>query len=147
MNADHFTGYYRGFGLGDQPGLLGKNYIGVRFEGEGEVVDTRFLSHDTARFTARFADGRLFAEGECRIKWMGLNEPDPDSWNAVLNAKYFDPQGKLASEIVDGTGVQTYWTSDGVKVWERTVKDGKTTGLRRWSPTGEERPVWKEHWP
>ncbi len=144
LNVDYFTGYYRGFGLGDQPGFFGKNYFGVRFEGEGAIVDSQFLSHDTARFVDRFTDGRVRAEGECRIEWINPDEPDPDFWNAVLNAKYYDPQGNLASEIVNGTGVQTYWTSDGAKVWERTVKQGKTSELRRWSPTGEEQPVRKE---
>ncbi|MDZ4782592.1 MAG: hypothetical protein SGJ19_20285 [Planctomycetia bacterium] len=148
MNVDYFTGYYRGFGLGDQPGFFGKNYFAVRFTDTkeiGGVVESRFLSHDKARFVDRFVDGRLRAEGECRIEWLA--EPDPDFSYGVLNAKYYDPQGKLASEIVDGTGVQTYWAINGVKVWERTVKQGKTTELRRWSPTGEDQPVSKEYWP
>jgi hypothetical protein len=139
MNVDYFTGCYRGFGMGDQPGFFGKNYFGIRFEGEGAIVDSHFLSHDTARFVDRFADGRVRSEGECRIEWINPYEPDADFWNAVLNAKYYDPKGNLASEIVDGTGVQTYWTSDGVKVWEHTLKDGKSTHLRTWNINGESR--------
>jgi hypothetical protein len=146
VNEEMFTGYYRGFGFGDQPGFFGKNFFGVTMDYQGEHWEMRFAGKGVAQFEGRDADGRLRAEGVCHVTFSDGDFPDP-VFDNVVNASYYDPQGKLAAQVIDGTGVQIYWARNGVKTWERIMKNGKTVDLKIWNSKGEARSSPKEYWP
>ena len=55
----------------------------------------------------------------------------------MKEGKYYDPSGKLGSEVKDGTGVQTYWNTSGVKVWELGLKGYKRARVSMWDDNGK----------
>ena len=121
------------------PGILGRNYCRVRLvprnEEEG-FTDVSFAGEGWNRFRGTYPNGTLREEGVC---WVMLNcgvEPFPDLSN-VKEGKYYDPSGKLRSEIKDGNGVQTYWTCGGTKVWELELEDSKRIRLSMWHDNGQ----------
>lgn len=125
LAAASYVGYYYGFGLADRPGIFfGRNYYRVRMaptRAEDGLTDVGFSGVGWNRFRETYPNGTLREEGIRRVTLNGTFneglEPDPDLHD-VKEGKYYDPSGKLGSEVKDGTGVQTYWNTSGVKVWE-----------------------------
>jgi hypothetical protein len=142
LNPSFYVGYYHGLGLINEPGFFGKNWCRISFSTTSldgtSIVDFRREGYNS--FCEYYGDGRLRAEGECMVEIDGpADQPYPDI-NDVDDATYYRPDGNVGSRVVNGTGTQTYWMSDGRMVWELRLHDHKRTRLRMWnSPTG----TWK----
>ena len=144
LTAASNTGYYFGFGLINKPGILfGKNYYRVRLAptaDEDGFTDVVFAGEGWNTFRGTYPNGTLREEGVCRVYWNGTFsgglEPDPDL-SDVKDGKYYDPTGKLASEVKNGTGVQTYWNCKGIKIWELELKDFKRARVSQWHDDGQ----------
>jgi hypothetical protein len=133
-----FTGYYRGFGLGGVP-LLGKVFYRATFpttSPDDGLTEVSFSARGWNPFRGTYPDGTLREEGVCWVDINGgANDPAPNI-HQVQWGKYYDPSGKMVSEIKDGTGIQTYFTRKGVKTWELELKDGERVHLSWWHDTG-----------
>jgi hypothetical protein len=143
----YYTGYYRGFGLVKEPGILGRNYFCVRFaptvEADG-FTDVQYTGEGWNPFRGTYPNGTLREEGVCQVHLNFVTEPLPEYLEAKKEGKYYDPNGKLGSEIRDGSGIQTYWNHKGVKVLELEFKDFKMTHLARWHENGQ--PMIERHY-
>jgi len=139
LMAQGYVAYYRGFGFNDRPGMFGRNYCRVRLAprtAEDGFTDVAFLGEGWNSFRGTYPDGTLREEGVC---WVMLNagiEPFT-GLDEVKDGKYYDPNGKLGSEVKDGTGVQTYWNCDGTKVWELEFIDYKRARHAMWYDNGQ----------
>jgi hypothetical protein len=138
--ATAYPAYYRGFGLSREPGILGRNYFRVRWwttASEDGWTDVEFSGEGWNTFRGTYPDGTLREEGVCWVDLNGIyDEPWPDLHN-VKTGRYYDPTGKLHSEIHNGTGRQTYWTRNGTRVWEMDLKDYKRVRVTMWHDNGQ----------
>jgi len=143
-NPKWFTGYYRGLGLTDGPGLLGRSWYRVEFavtEPEHGKCIVFFDEPGFNRFEARYPDGSLRAEGECYVTLNGGSlDPVPEI-NNVKSGRYYKPNGELGSEVVNGTGTETYWAPNGTKLWELELKNYQRQQLSWWYPNGAKKVV------
>jgi hypothetical protein len=134
-----YIGYYRGLGLQNGPGLLGKSFYRVVLypSSPEHRTDVAFTGRGWNRFRGTYPDGTLREEGEC---WVDINggaeDPLPDLHN-VKWGRYYDPRGKLLSQIDDGTGVQIYCTPTGIKTWELELKNYERARLSCWHKNGQ----------
>ncbi len=135
----YMVGHYRGFGLvPDDTFLLGMSFYRVTFtppnEGRWEVEYVRPGYNHCKGF---YDDGTLHEESKCLVELLGpYNHPCPDIHN-VQFGRYYKPDGTLGSEVKNGTGVQTYWTLDGTKIWELELHDFKRVRHSRWHSNGQ----------
>lgn len=136
--SDHSTGHFRGLGLLDGPGLLGRSFFSVTWVEAYGPTEFTFSGRGWNHFRGTYPDGSLREEGECWVDLNGSNHPEPlPDTDRVKWGKYYNPQGKLISEIKDGTGVQTYWMPDGTKIWELELKDYERVHLSMWYENGQ----------
>lgn len=133
-----FTAYYRGFGLPGASGILGKQWGRVEMlADDGGKWVFQFKKEGYNPFKGYYPDGTIREEGECLVEVMGFhNQPYPDS-SSVRSSKCYLPDGTLASKVENGTGIQTYWTPSGVKIWELVLKESVWQKLTRWYPNGQ----------
>ncbi|MBN2023060.1 MAG: hypothetical protein JW809_09730 [Pirellulales bacterium] len=133
-----YTGYYRGLDIGG-PGLLGRSFYRLVLPPSDEAdgwTEIDYRGEGWNAFRGTYPDGTLREEGECRVGSNGPDDPAPDIHD-VKWGKYHDPKGVIVSEIVDGTGRQTYFAADGTKIWELDLKDGQRTRHAMWAPNGQ----------
>ena len=133
-----FTAYYTGLGLPGASGLFGKHWgrVEMLVDDGGKWV-FQFRKEGYNPFEGYYPDGTIREEGECLVELMGFHDqPFPDT-RAVRTSKCYLPDGSLASEVNNGTGIQTYWTPSGVKIWELTLKESIPERLTRWYPNGQ----------
>jgi len=133
-----FTAYYKGFGLPGASGLLGKHWGRVEMlVDDGTKFVFQFKKEGYNPFKGYYPDGTISEEGECLVELMGFhNQPYPDS-SSVRTSKCYLPDGTLASKVENGTGIQTYWTPNGVQLWELVLKENVQEKLTRWYPNGQ----------
>ncbi len=133
------TGYYRGLGLDERDVFfIGKSYFAVKLpSGDHGYCIVSFDRPGYNHFKGYYHDGKLREEGTCFVELMGgYDRPAPYTYN-VQDGRYSKPEGDLGSEIKNGTGVQTYWTPNGTKVWELEFRDFKRAHLSWWHPNGQ----------
>ena len=138
VNEKYYRGYYRGLGLVDGPGFPGKDFfrVVVKHIDEG-YWEVRFRGAGYSPYRGYYPNGTLREEGECRVEFYGVDQSDPCPDNHDVRwGKYYLPDGRLGSEVRDGSGVQTYWSSNATKVWELELKDFKRRRLTMWKPDG-----------
>lgn len=136
FDSDMF-GYYRGLGIVEEDSLFfGKSYYLITWKDDGDW-NVWYRRPGYNRFQSFYKNGNIRAQGECFVKLLGAHyRPAPDIEN-VKSGRYFKPDGTLSSEVKNGTGLQTYWLNDGVKVWEVEVSDFKRVRHSRWYRNGQ----------
>jgi hypothetical protein len=138
VNEQYYRGYYRGLGLSDQRGFLGKNFYRVVVQDIDEGYwEVWFREAGYSPYRGYYPNGTMREEGECLVEFVGFggNEPVPDR-HAVRWGKYYLPDGRLGSEVKNGSGIQTYWYSDGTECWELELRDFKRRRLMWRKPDG-----------
>ena len=126
---------YYGLGWHDEPGFFGKNWVHLRIEwGDGcwQEVDMDGYGYSPTR--GYYPDGAIREESVVLV-----NESDgTPNWlgDPVLQGKYYDINGKLVSEVTDGTGRQILHDPSGSKRWELELRDGKRVEHIQYSPSG-----------
>jgi len=138
MNEKYVTAYYHGFDLAGAPGFLGRLWGRVEFsDDDGGKWVFQYEHEGYNDFKAYYPNGNIREEGQCRVEVMGAHEqPFPDE-SDVRNSKCYLPDGTLGSEVTNGTGTQTHWTSKGVKIWELVLKDYVRQQHTIWFPDGQ----------
>jgi len=135
--APGMTGYYRGLGLESDVPFLGKSYYLVELRRDDQHWEVRYREPGYNHFRGYYNDGALREEGTCLVEILGLHDrPAPDVHN-VKDGKYYKPDRSLGSEVNNGTGVQTYWTPQGVKTWQLRLDNYKRKKLSQWYPNGQ----------
>ncbi len=139
MNEDCITLHYRGLELLDNNGILGRQYTAVTSISSDDGGEWRgeFLEEGYNPFERYYPNGTLREEGACSFEIMGFEHcPFPD-WHDLQWSRCYLPDGTLASKVVDGTGTQTLFTPEGVKVWELVLKDYQRVRYTLWYPNGQ----------
>jgi len=132
-------GHYRGLGLTDDPGLLGKSYF--RIEDVLTLPEDGSCSIDCADrkqscpFVAHYPDGKIRARGRCDLLLDELEQPM--GMGRITEGVFFDPTGTCTSRVQNGTGTETFWTFDGTKVWEARLQNSKRLKLTIWHRNGQ----------
>lgn len=136
------VGYYRGLGLTDGPGYMGKNWFRLEFR-EGGIndlpngyreVDIDGLGYN--QYRGYYGTGVLREEGLCMVVEDGT-EVRANHRSQLQRAKFYDPNGALISEIKDGVGKQILCFSNGQRFLEAEFVNGKWSGpMRVWSRNG-----------
>ncbi|GEM_PF-2364739 len=136
------VGYYRGLGLSDEPGYMGKNWCRLEFRYAGSdgflggywEVDIDGLGYN--QYRGYYLTGVLREEGLCMVVEEGT-EVRARCREELHRAKFYDPNGALISEIIDGTGKQILCFSNGQRFLEAEFVNGKSSGpVRVWSRNG-----------
>ena len=140
-NSPNLIGTYRGFGLENKPGFLGKNFF--RFS----IIDTIFEDgfswvechgkEEYCKFLGVYANGQKRMEGECWIEVFNSEGELSPNTDKIKWGKYFKPDGTLASEVVEGDGKKTLWSIDGVKLWEVDIENSKMVKYSMWDRQGK----------
>ncbi len=118
---------------------MGTSYYRITFPADPDdgrlVIDFEGQGYNT--YTAYYPNGKVRERGECLVDtdFQGL-ELYPDDHN-VLWCKCYKPDGTVGSEVKDGTGVQTRWSTDGQKRLELCLKDCRWERYRVWYPNGQ----------
>jgi len=140
--SDHFLLYYRGFDLFDGfPGILGRQFYKFRKVAEYDIV----FWYDVSRkdpgyidYKAYYPDGALCQVGQCYMDLTGgdMKIPMPDDTN-IISATCYRPDGSVAGEVINGTGIHTYWYPDGQISNENTCRDGVWIQRKFWFQNGQ----------
>lgn len=134
---DAYVGYYRGLGLTDGGGYFGRNwyYVIVHEDIEGYwEVDINGLGYNDYR--GYYGNGTLREHGQCIVRENGGGEIAPFRHD-LLNAKFYDPDGNLISEVKNRTGKQILCHADGQPWWELDLLEGKYAHLKGWYANGQ----------
>ena len=134
-----YVGYYRGLGLeGAGDIFFGKNYYRVEITDDyGGISGVAYRHPGYNDFKGFYKTGVIREEGKCFVEVMGFHEQPYPDLHDVAWGKYYKPDGALGSEVRDGSGVQTYWTPAGIKIWELELKDLRRARLSWWYPNGQ----------
>ena len=132
------VGHYRGFGIvGEDIFLFARSFYLVTHKTDYGYYQVQYHHPGYNSFKGFYNNGALREEGECFVELDGAyNQPCPDI-SDVRIGKYCKPDGTLGSEINDGSGVKTYWTDDGVKIWELERRDFKRVRHSMWYRNGQ----------
>ncbi len=131
-----YTGYYRGLGLHDGEGLTGKNWyaIVVREDQDG-FWRVEFDHFGYNPYKGYYGDGALREEGTILVE---RNGGDVAAFrHDVEHGKYYSPDGKLISQVIDGTGKQLLCCQNGQPFWELDLVDGKYAHVKMWTCAGQ----------
>jgi len=131
--------YYRGFGLTDKPSIAGKRYYRLDVvltcpeDGRCEV-DFRY-GREKHPFIALYPYGTIRAKGYCTVVLDHFGQPI--DIGQITDGVFYSPSGRITTEVRDGTGVETYWSYAGIKIWEAHLKGGHRTRLTMWHRNGQ----------
>lgn len=139
-NEDWITAHYRGLGLNtDSTGLTGYMWTGVtmRFH-DGGYYRAEFDSPGFNPFVGYYPDGSIRETGTCMVEMVNSEPvmPSPD-FHHVDSSQCYRPDGTLGSNVINGTGIQTVWTSGGTKIWELHLENHARTFRRSWYENGQ----------
>lgn len=130
------VGYYRGLGRTNGRGYFGKNWyrIVVQEDGIGYwEVDVNGFGFNPYR--GYYDSGVLSEEGMCMVFENG--DDIAADRHDLLHGKFYDPRGKLISEVENGTGKQVLFLPDGTRHWELDLANGKRAQVKIWYPSGQ----------
>ena len=88
------------------------------------------------RFLGRYPSGTIREEGICEVEWVAECIPMPNT-NRTHFGRYYRPDGTLGSDIRGGTGVQTYWNDEGVKLGELELDSLQLIRVTMWDRNGD----------
>lgn len=134
-----YVGYYRGLGQTNGRGYFGRNWFRVvvheDIDGYWEVsVDG--LGYNEYR--GYYGNGQLREEGLCMVIENGPGGYDiAPMRHDLLNAKFYDPNGQLISEVQNKTGKQILCHANGQRFWELDLLDGKYEHAKMWDINGQ----------
>lgn len=139
--SDRFLLYYHGFDLMEFPDIFGRQFYKYRLINEHEITylyDVSKKEPGYIDFSGYYPDGQLSIVGQCYMKFQGggLKIPMPDDTN-ILSATCYRPDGSVASEVVNGSGIYTYWHPEGYKSIENTFLNCERILEKRWYANGQ----------
>jgi hypothetical protein len=138
LDSSCYIYYYRGLGLTDNDhAIWGKRYYLIStLWSNGCYGKTNYQGPGYSDFKRFYPDGGIAAEGRCFVELLGNTCLIPDEEN-VQRAKYYKPDGTLASKVEYGTGTITYWRPKGIKKEEMEVAHFKVVRRSYWDPNGQ----------
>ncbi|MCA9187661.1 MAG: hypothetical protein KDA99_18660 [Planctomycetales bacterium] len=138
INEEFYTGHYRGLGLTNGTSFFGKRFFRlVVQDGKCGYWEVDYGEPGYNAYRGFYPDGVCREEGECFVEINGgIEDPAPDSSN-VRWGKYYKPDGTLDSEVVNGTGTQTFWYPNGTKRWELVLRDYARLRHSMWFDNGQ----------
>ncbi len=131
--------HYRGFWLTDSRGLLGVNVFRIdvilTLPEDGSCMIEYRHGSEAHPFIAYYPDGQLRARGYCKVTYdhLGL----PKDMGDIVDGTFVSPDGNIASELRGGTGIETFFTADGVKIWEAKQREGRRSRVTVWHRNGQ----------
>ena len=133
-----YIGYYHGLGWTEGGGYFGKNWFRVLvtddIDGYWEVDVSRLAFN---RYRGFYSNGKLREEGFCMVEEIrGGEEIIPNRHN-LRDAKFYDPSGKLISEVRNTTGKQVLCRANGEPFWELDLLNGQYLRLNQWHANGQ----------
>ncbi|MHB8974983.1 MAG: toxin-antitoxin system YwqK family antitoxin [Pirellulaceae bacterium] len=151
---DGGTLFYRGFGIETTEGtVLGRRYTRAVFAitvPEDGFCEVDFARSVTKRGTEYYPFIANYPDGSARAKGIGRftitdgfvdregNRLQPSV--ALIKSGegvFFQAGENVRSAVRDGTGVETFWTHAGVKVWELNLRDYEREKLTTWHRNGK----------
>ncbi len=135
---DAYVGYYRGLGLTQRRGYFGRNWFRVVVHEDADgywEVDVRGLGYN--KYRGYYGSGQLREEGLCMVEENGGGYDIQPNRHDLLSAKFYDPNGKLISEVKNKTGKQVLCHASGQRLWELDLLDGKYSHVKRWYKNGQ----------
>lgn len=146
--------FFHGFGVEDtRDTVLGRYYTRASFsitspeDGVCEADLTRVVEKDGREFygfVAHYPNGRIRARGlgeviisTGQVDGQGIVMRPSVSLLDVAEGTFYHPQDNGQSIVRDGTGVETFWTHDGTKVWELELEGFQRRKLRVWHRNGQ----------
>lgn len=141
MAPSFVTAHYRGLGLDDMPGLLGRQWSGITYvyDTHGGSMHIDYAGPGPNKFTRYYKDGSVSEEGLIPAAPLegGLHGDLPYPGEDPIQSRSYHPDGSLVAEVRDGTGVQLIHFDDGTPYWELHLEDGQRTRLRKWYENGQ----------
>jgi hypothetical protein len=122
--------------------LFGHYYYSITYPPTGvseEGITTISAMRGYNCFRGYYPNGVLREEGESLVRYTtpGSGLPDlPINCN-IRWGKYYLPDGTLGSEIVDGSGTQTYWVPSGTKIMEVVLQKETPVRVSGWYRNGQ----------
>lgn len=135
---DAYVGYYRGLGLTQRRGYFGRNWFRVVVHEDADgywEVDVSGLGYN--KYRGYYGSGQLREEGLCMVEENGGGYDIAPNRHDLLSAKFYDPNGKLISEVKNRTGKQVLCHASGQRLWELDLLDGEYAHLRKWYKNGQ----------
>lgn len=133
---ESYVGHYRGLGLASGPGYFGTDWYRIVVsddDGAYWEVDVSGLGYNPYR--GFYKTGVLREEGACMV--AGTHADIYPDRHDLLHGRFYNPDGKLLSEVRNGTGKQILCAADGTRVWELDLVDGDRASLKMWYPSGQ----------
>jgi hypothetical protein len=137
--SDFSYGYYYGFGLTNECSWVGKRYfmieeaLSIPDDGWNRIDCSNY--GDTCKFDAKYPDGAPRASGYCAL--LIDHHEQPCGMGDVRSGIFYDPGGKNSTQLLNGSGIETYWTAHGTKIFEAYWNDGKRVKLTVWHRNGQ----------
>jgi len=134
---------YMGFGLPRANNMLfGKRYIGIRYRSNQLSGYASFSRPGFNDFSIRYANGQLMQEGRWFVRQQNSQQPPSPDPSHTEWARCYKPDGSLGSEVVNGNGTCTVWTSKGVKEREIVFEAGRAVRTSGFHGNGKPRYVY-----
>ena len=135
---DAYVGYYRGLGITEGNGYFGRNWFKIKVdEGSEGYWEVRVSGQDYHKYIGYYRDGQIREEGYCAIEIYNNYDGIVPNRHDLLNAKFYDPNGKLISEVTNKTGKQILCYPNGQWKWELDLDKGKYAQLKTWHRNGQ----------
>ena len=130
------TLFYRGIKIPKTPFVLFKRYysFGLKDRALGRFTGLQYKKPGYNPFFTFYEDGTMAGNGYCMVEKCG-GQISPN-WDDVREGVFYDPQGKLASSVKNGTGIIAVFCFEGQIIWELHLKDFKRIRLKHWDKDG-----------
>ena len=130
---------YRGCRIPGTDLVLFKRYYAIveKDPGTGLTISVLYQGVGYNPFTAFYADGRIAAEGSCKVTWN--DDQMLHNIHDLKEGRFYNPQGQQVSCVDNGTGVQTLFHANGTKYWELRLEGFQRRKLTIWNPDGSMR--------
>lgn len=136
-SGHRITGHYVGFSPDSEWWPLRARYFWIRAEWRDTWGDVEFSRDGYNPFESHYPDGSLRVNARCLVQMKGNPpRPVPDFYN-IQGGDFFTQDGKLASRVTNGTGMQTLFEPTGMKSFELEVRDFKRVHLKMWHRNGQ----------
>jgi len=132
-----WTFYYRGFGLNESIGAIGRNYYFLKISSPDISAEVYLSGEQYSDFKRYYPDGKIREEGACLVEYMGSPLIPVPLLEDVDWSKSYAPDGSLIGEVKNGTGKSVWVYPDGSKQYEVVWKDHKRTQFSSWYRNGQ----------
>ncbi len=127
---------YRGIKIPGDSLVLFKKYYGIVYKDRntGTLFSIVFEKEGYNPFFLFYEGGGIAGRGLCKVNNNGYEIME--DIHDIQEAEFYDPEGKLVSEIHDGTGIQKLYYSNGTLYWELELENFKRVRFKWWNQDG-----------